>query len=97
MKQLFGVWNTENIKVVRRVIVSVIGVTVLLIGVASWSCRDPRSSLFLWGWLFLPANTPGHGVGLKKFAEWRATLFPVASARVPKILAFSFTLVIPKG
>jgi tellurite resistance protein TerC len=34
MKRLFTVWNTENIKVVRRVIVSVIGVTVLLIGVA---------------------------------------------------------------
>jgi tellurite resistance protein TerC len=34
MKRLFTVWNTENIKVVGRVIVSVIGVTVLLIGVA---------------------------------------------------------------
>jgi len=28
------IWNTENIKIVRRVIVSVIGGTVLLIGVA---------------------------------------------------------------
>jgi tellurite resistance protein TerC len=27
------IWNTENIKIVRRVIVSVIGATVLLIGV----------------------------------------------------------------
>jgi uncharacterized protein (TIGR02611 family) len=34
MKPLSRIWNTENIKVVRRVIVSVIGVTVLLIGVA---------------------------------------------------------------
>jgi uncharacterized protein (TIGR02611 family) len=34
MKRLFSVWNTENIKVVRRVIVSVVGATVLLIGVA---------------------------------------------------------------
>jgi uncharacterized protein (TIGR02611 family) len=34
MKRLSGLWNIENIKVVRRVIVSVIGATVLLIGVA---------------------------------------------------------------
>jgi tellurite resistance protein TerC len=34
MKRLSGIWNTENIKLVRRVIVSVIGATVLLIGVA---------------------------------------------------------------
>ena len=34
IKRLVSVWNVENIKVVRRVIVSVIGATVLLIGVA---------------------------------------------------------------
>ena len=34
MKRLFSVWNLENIKIVKRVIVSVIGATVLLIGVA---------------------------------------------------------------
>jgi uncharacterized protein (TIGR02611 family) len=34
MKRLSGIGNVENIKVVRRVIVSVIGATVLLIGVA---------------------------------------------------------------
>jgi uncharacterized protein (TIGR02611 family) len=34
IKRLSGIWNVENIKVVRRVIVSVIGATVLLIGVA---------------------------------------------------------------
>jgi uncharacterized protein (TIGR02611 family) len=34
MQRLGSVWNVENIKVVRRVIVSVIGATVLLIGVA---------------------------------------------------------------
>jgi uncharacterized protein (TIGR02611 family) len=34
MKGLSGIWNTENVKVVRRVIVSVVGVTVLLIGIA---------------------------------------------------------------
>ena len=34
MKRLSSIWNVENIKVVRRVIVSVVGATVLLIGVA---------------------------------------------------------------
>jgi hypothetical protein len=33
-KRLLSVWNVENIKVVRRVIVSVIGATVFLIGIA---------------------------------------------------------------
>ncbi len=34
MKRLSSVWNFENIKIVKRVIVSVVGATVLLIGVA---------------------------------------------------------------
>jgi tellurite resistance protein TerC len=33
-KRLLSVWNLENIKIVKRVIVSVLGATVLLIGVA---------------------------------------------------------------
>jgi uncharacterized protein (TIGR02611 family) len=34
MKRISNLWNTENIKIVRRVIVSVVGTTVLLIGIA---------------------------------------------------------------
>ena len=34
MKRLFSVLHVENIKVVRRVIVSVVGATILLIGIA---------------------------------------------------------------
>ena len=34
MKRLFSVWNVENVKVVKRAIVSVVGATVLLIGIA---------------------------------------------------------------
>ena len=33
-KRLVSVWNLENIKIVKRVIVSVVGATVLLIGIA---------------------------------------------------------------
>jgi uncharacterized protein (TIGR02611 family) len=34
MKRISNLWSTENIKIVRRVIVSVVGASVLLIGVA---------------------------------------------------------------
>jgi uncharacterized protein (TIGR02611 family) len=34
IKRLFSRWNPDSIKVVRRVIVSVVGVTVVLIGIA---------------------------------------------------------------
>ena len=34
IKRLFSHWHLDNIKVVRRVIVSVVGITVLLIGIA---------------------------------------------------------------
>jgi tellurite resistance protein TerC len=33
-KRLFSRWNLDNIKAVRRVIVSMVGATVLLIGIA---------------------------------------------------------------
>ena len=33
-KRLLSFWNVQNIKVVRRVIVSVVGATILLIGIA---------------------------------------------------------------
>jgi tellurite resistance protein TerC len=34
MNSLSRIWNTENVKIARRVIVSMVGATVLLIGVA---------------------------------------------------------------
>jgi len=34
LKRLSGIWSTENIKVARRVIVSILGATVVLIGIA---------------------------------------------------------------
>ena len=34
IKRLFGRWHLDNVKVVRRVIVSVVGATILLIGIA---------------------------------------------------------------
>lgn len=34
VKRLFGHWRLDNIKIVKRVVVSVVGATVLLIGIA---------------------------------------------------------------
>ena len=34
IKRVLSLWNVENIKIVRRIIVSVVGATVLLIGIA---------------------------------------------------------------
>lgn len=34
IKRILSLWNVENIKIVRRIIVSVVGATVLLIGIA---------------------------------------------------------------
>ena len=34
IKRVLSLWNVENIKIVRRIIVTVIGATVLLIGIA---------------------------------------------------------------
>ena len=33
-QRIFSVWNLENIKIVKRVVISVVGATVVLIGVA---------------------------------------------------------------
>jgi uncharacterized protein (TIGR02611 family) len=34
IQRILSLWNTENIKLVRRVIITVVGATVLLIGIA---------------------------------------------------------------
>jgi uncharacterized protein (TIGR02611 family) len=34
IKRVLSLWNVENIKIVRRIIVAVVGATVLLIGIA---------------------------------------------------------------
>src|ERR1700740_1390224 len=49
MKRLSGIWSTENIKVARRVIVSVVGATVLLIGVGLLFLPGPAFMLIPLG------------------------------------------------
>jgi uncharacterized protein (TIGR02611 family) len=49
IKHLFGRWNLDSIKVVRRVIVSVVGATVLLIGIALLVLPGPAFIVILVG------------------------------------------------
>src|SRR5258708_20794657 len=53
-KRLLSVWNVENIKVVKRVIVSVVGATVLLIGVALLVLPFPAFIVIPIGLAILP-------------------------------------------
>jgi hypothetical protein len=57
MKRLFSGLHVENIKVVRRVIVSVVGATVLLIGIALLVLPGPAFIVYSGG-----ARHPCNGV-----------------------------------
>lgn len=87
-KRLLSFWNTENIKVVRRVIVSVIGVTVLLIGIALLVLPGPAFIVIPVGLAILATEYAWARRWLKKFAESRAMSFPVAHVQHPKIPVF---------
>ena len=63
MKWFSRIWNIENIKVVRRVIVSVVGATVLLIGVALLVLPGPAFIVIPIGLAILATDTRGRGVG----------------------------------
>jgi len=78
-QRLFSVLNFANIKIVKRVIVSVVGATVLLIGIALLVCQDQRSSLFRWDSPSLQLSTRGRDAGSKELVELRLTLFLVAT------------------
>jgi putative transmembrane protein PGPGW len=82
--------NLENIKIVKRVIVSVVGATVLLIGVALLVLPGPAFIVIPVGLAILATETRGRAIGSKELADSRAMLFPGANARHIEILVFSF-------
>jgi hypothetical protein len=87
VKRLFSHWHLDNIKVVRRVIVSVVGITVLLIGIALLVLPGPAFVLIPVGSRFSPRSMHGRADGSEKFVKLRATLSPVASERQIAILS----------
>ena len=81
IKRLFSRWHLDNIKVVRRVIVSVVGITVLLIGIALLVLPGPAFVVIPVGLRFSPRSTRGRAGRSKKFAELRRTLSLAAKRR----------------
>ena len=59
----------DNVKVVRRVIVSVVGVTVLLIGIALLVLPGPALVVIPVGLAILATEYAWHAGGSEKFAE----------------------------
>ena len=92
VKRLSGIWSTENTKIVRRVIISVVGATVLLIGVALLVLPRPAFIVIPIGLAILASEYPWARRWLKKCVGWRAALFPAANFRFPKIPGVSFAV-----
>ena len=66
IKRLFGRWHLDNIKVVRRVIVSVVGATVLLIGIALLVLPGPAFVVIPLGLAILATEYAWARRGLRK-------------------------------
>ena len=63
VKGLFRTSNLDNVKIIKRVIVSVVGATVLLIGVALLVLPGPAFVVIPVASPFLQRNTHGRGAG----------------------------------
>ena len=85
IKRLFSRWHLDNIKVVRRVIVSVVGATVVLIGIALLVLPGPAFVVIPVGLAILATEYAwARRGGSKKLGESRAMLFPVANVPEPR-------------
>jgi hypothetical protein len=89
-KRLFSFLKSENIKIVKRVIVSVVGATVLLIGIALLVLPGPAFVVIPVGSPSLQPSTRGRDAGSKKLVEFRVTSFLAATAEHRENLVFSF-------
>lgn len=76
MKWFSRIWNIENIKVVRRVIVSVVGATVLLIGVALLVLPGPAFIVIPIGLAILARVRVGAALAKKSSSNGERRGFP---------------------
>src|SRR5215467_11547197 len=84
VKRLSGVWRTENIKIVRRVIISVVGATVLLIGVALLVLPGPAFIVIPIGLAILASEYPWARRWLKKVRRMASSVVFGRERPVPK-------------
>jgi tellurite resistance protein TerC len=84
MKRLSSIWNVEKIKVVRRVIVSVIGATVLLIGVALLVLPGPAFIVIPIGLAILATEYAWARRWLKKVCRIASDVVSSRERSIPK-------------
>ena len=82
IKRVLSLWNVENIKVVRRIIVSVVGATVLLIGIALLVLPGPAFIVIPIGLAILATEYAWARHWLEKFVRSPTVLFPAAALRI---------------
>ena len=84
MKWFSRIWNIENIKVVRRVIVSVVGATVLLIGVALLVLPGPAFIVIPIGLAILATEYAWARRWLKKVRQLASDVVSRRSSTAPE-------------
>jgi hypothetical protein len=84
MKRLSGVWSTENIKVARRVIVSVIGATTLLFGIALLVLPGPAFIVIPLGLAILATEYAWARRWLKKVRQMATDVVSRRSGTAPE-------------
>ena len=84
MKWFSRIWNIENIKVVRRVIVSVVGATVLLIGVALLVLPGPAFIVIPIGLAILATEYAWARRWLKNVRRMAGDVFSRSGRRTPE-------------
>jgi len=84
MKWFSRIWNIENIKIVRRVIVSVVGATVLLIGVALLVLPGPAFIVIPIGLAILATEYAWARRWLKKVRQLASDVVSRGGRRTPE-------------
>jgi tellurite resistance protein TerC len=84
IKRLFGRWNLDNIKVVRRIIVSVVGATVVLIGIALLVLPGPAFVVIPFGLAILATEYAWARRWLKKARRIASDVVSVRSRTTPE-------------
>jgi hypothetical protein len=83
-KRLLNFWNVENIKIVRRVIISVVGATILLIGIALLVLPGPAFIVIPVGLAVLATEYAWARRWLKKVRTMASNVVSARSRTAPR-------------